>query len=445
LSSVKHCHEIGAAELVSLLRAGSLSLDDYLQALQQFHEAVEPQVQAFVHHSPDIVGLQAERLAALKQRGLPLPSLYGVPVGVKDNIDTMDYATELGYAGTRGRTPRVDAWLVHKLREAGALVWGKTRTTELAYLQPTVTRNPRAPAHTPGGSSSGSAAAVAAGMVPVAIGTQTNGSVIRPAAFCGVYGFKPTRGLIFNGGVLPCSPSLDQVGVFARSVEDLADVAEVLIGGQETAAGQIVFPMPLGAVCREDPPMPPRFMFARTPQWDRLDADTREAFEELREELKDCMVEVDLPPSVDNARGWLKTVMEAEMQHHLQPLVDSNGGQASQPTLDLLARGAAIRAGDYLLAHERMGKAAAGFDEFFDHFDAIITPATLGAAPKGLDSTGDPSLCTLWTFAGLPALSMPLLHNAEGLPIGVQVVGAPNSDARLLRTARWLAKRLASA
>jgi Asp-tRNA(Asn)/Glu-tRNA(Gln) amidotransferase A subunit family amidase len=146
---------------------------------------------------------------------------------------------------------------------------------------------------------------------------------------------------------------------------------------------------------------------------------------------------------VDNARGWLKTVMEAEMQHHLQPLVDANGGQASQPTLDLLARGAAIRAGDYLQALDRMNRAAGGFDEFFDHFDAIITPATLGAAPKGRESTGDPSLCTLWTFAGLPALSMPLLHNEAGLPIGVQLVGALNSDARLLRSARWLAQRLA--
>lgn len=443
MSAITHCHEIGATELVNQLRAGSLSLDDYLLALQQFHEAVEPQVQAFAHQSREIVGLQAERLAALKHSGLPLPALYGVPIGIKDNIDTLDYPTELGFTGTRGRTPRVDALLVHKLREAGALVWGKTRTTELAYLQPTTTRNPRAPEHTPGGSSSGSAAAVAAGMVPVAIGTQTNGSVIRPAAFCGVYGYKPSRGLIFNGGVLPCSPSLDQVGVFARSVEDLANVAEVLIGGHEGPTGRVVFPMALGAVCRETPPLPPHFMFARTPQWDRLDADAQEAFEELRDELDDCLVEVVLPESVNNARGWLKTVMEAEMQHHLQPLVNAHSGQASQATLDLLARGAAIRAGDYLEALDRMQKAAGGFDEYFAHFDAIITPATLGAAPKGLDSTGDPSLCTLWTFAGLPTISMPLLHTETGLPIGVQLVGALNSDARLLRTARWLAQRLA--
>ncbi|MCV0438416.1 MAG: amidase [Hydrogenophaga sp.] len=439
----KHCHEIGAAELVAQLRAGSLSLHEYLGALGQYTEAVEPQVQAFASHSREVVALQVERLDSLRHTGMPLPGLYGVPVGVKDNIDTMDYPTELGFAGTRGRTPGEDALLVHKLREAGAIVWGKTRCTELAYMEPTVTRNPRALDHTPGGSSSGSAAAVAAGMVPVAIGTQTNGSVIRPAAFCGVFGFKPSRDLIFNGGVLACSPSLDQVGVFARNVEDLAEVAQVLVGGHEGPGGRMVFPMRLGEVCREAPPMPPRLMFVRTPQWDRMDPQACEAFEELREELKDCMVEVELPASIQNALGWHKTIMEAEMSVHLRTLLAAHGGRASAATQAVIERGAAILASDYLTARERMDKAARGFDEFFDHFDAIVTPATLGAAPAGLTSTGDPVMCTLWTFAGLPALSLPLLHDEGGLPIGVQLVGAARNDARLLRTARWLTERLA--
>src|SRR5690606_17621226 len=174
--------------------------------------------------------------------------------------------------------------------------------------------------------------------VPVAIGTQTNGSVIRPASFCGVYGFKPTRGLIFNGGVLPCAPSLDQVGVFARNVEDLADTAEVIIGGHEGSGGELVFPMRLGEVSRTDPPLPPRLMFARTPQWERMDPIAQAAFEELIDELKDCMVVVDLHDSVRHAWGWHKTVMEAEMGHHLKPWVEAAGGQVGEALAGLMQR-----------------------------------------------------------------------------------------------------------
>ncbi len=440
--SQKNCHELGAIELVEHFDRGSLGLRDYVEGMHSFCEASEPEVSAFAHYSPEVVNLQVERLESLKNSGAPLPRLYGVPVAVKDNIDTQDYPTELGYAGSRGRTPKVDALLVHKLREAGALIWAKSRTTELAYLHPASTTNPRAPGHTPGGSSSGSAAAVAAGMVPVAIGTQTNGSVIRPASFCGVYGFKPTRGLVFNGGVLNCSQSLDQVGVFARNVEDLAAVAEVIIGGHHLESGQLIFPMALRKVCVEEPPFQPKLMFAKSPIWDRVDGEAQDAFMALQEELADCMSDVALPSSVSNAFAWHKTVMESEMQVNLKPLVDAAGGQASAQTLDLLNRGSAILASDYLVATDRMRGTAAGFAEYFDHFDAIVTPSTLGAAPNGMATTGDPAMCTIWTFAGLPCISMPLLQTEAGLPLGVQLVGAAGSDARLLRTARWLAKRL---
>ncbi|PKO61622.1 MAG: amidase, partial [Betaproteobacteria bacterium HGW-Betaproteobacteria-18] len=354
----KQAHEQGVTELAGHFKRGSLSLKDYALAMLAYTQAVEPEVKAFAHHDANIVAMQTERLSALSSAGAPLPELFGVPIAIKDNIDTCDYPTEFGYAPASGRTPGVDAYLVHKLRQAGALVWAKSRTTELAYLQPTITANPRAPGHTPGGSSSGSAAAVAAGLVPAAIGTQTNGSVIRPASFCGVYGFKPSRGLIFNGGVLKCAPSLDQVGVFARSVEDVAAVAEVLVGGHQQESGQLIFPMQLKSICKEDPPLPPKFMFVKTPMWERVDPAAREAFEALADELKDCMVEVALPQSVANALAWHKTVMEAEMVGSLQGLVAENGGQASAPMLEALARGAQVLAADYLVAHERMRAAA---------------------------------------------------------------------------------------
>ncbi len=435
-------HELGVCELVGHLADGSLGLRDYVDAQHARCEALEPEVKAFAHYRRDMVEPQVERLAALRNAGEPLPRLFGVPVAIKDNIDTQDYPTEYGFAATAGRTPSVDALLVHKLRETGALVWAKSRSTELAYLHPTITENPRAPGHTPGGSSSGSAAAVASGMVPAAIGTQTNGSVIRPASFCGIYGFKPSRGQIFNGGVLRCSQSLDQVGVFARSVDDLAAVAEVMVGGHQLGDGRLVFPTALRQVCEQAPPMPPKLMFARTPMWDQVDPRAQEAFLALQEELADCMSEVALPPAVANAVPWHKAIMEAEMHANLRDLVDSAGDGASKPVRELITRGGDIRAADYLAALGRMHTAAAGFDEYFDHFDAIVTPSTLGPAPQGLDSTGNPLMCTIWTFAGLPCVSMPLLQTEDGLPIGVQLVGGLRNDARLLRTARWLAQRL---
>ena len=439
----KYLHELGACELVALLEQGSLSLRDYAQGMQAYVRSADEQVQAFAHYMPEIVDLQLERLEAARRAGFA-GGLLGVPVAVKDNIDTEDYPTEYGYGGTQGRLPRQDAYLVHRLRAAGAIVWAKSRTTELAFMQPTVTRNPRVPGHTPGGSSSGSAAAVAAGLVPVAIGTQTNGSVIRPAAFCGVFGYKPSRGLIFNGGVLRTSESLDQVGVFARHVEDLAATAEALIGGHQSENGQLVFPMNLRRVCEQEPPLQPKLMFARTPLWSRVAPVAQSAYLELLDELQDCLTEVELPDSVANALPLHKTVMEAEMHVNLLPIVSAAGGKASQPVLDLIERGARISAADYLRAKERMPLAAQGFDEYFDHFDAIVAPAALGPAPAGYETTGDPAMCTIWTYAGLPCISLPLLQTEEGHPIGVQLIGRLHDDARLLRTARWLVRRLAA-
>lgn len=441
----KYLYELGATELVAHIARGTIDLKAYAQAMIAFGQATEPEVEAFAHFSPEIIGMQIERLQRHRQAdAAPLP-LLGVPIAIKDNIDTEDYPTELGWEGTLGRTPRVDAYLVHRLRAAGAIIWAKSRTTEMAYLNPTVTKNPRVSGHTPGGSSSGSAAAVAAGMVPVAIGTQTNGSVIRPAAFCGVYGFKPTRGLIFNGGVLKCSESLDQVGIFARSIDDLASVAEVMIGGHEDSTGRLVFPMRIAQLAAQEPPLPPKLMFTRTPMWDKVDPASQMAFEDLLTELKECMVEVDLPASVANAVPMLKTVMEAEMSTNLQPLIEANGGQCSQAMGDMIKRGAAIHAVDYLRARERMTQASLGFEEFFDHFDAIVAPATLGPAPVGYGSTGDPLMCTVWTYAGLPCISLPLLQTEDGKPLGVQLIGKANEDGRLLRTARWLMQRCAAA
>ena len=369
-----------------------------------------------------------------------------MPVGVKDIIDTADMPTENGTVLHAGRAPRADAAVVASLRAAGAVIMGKTVTTECAYFHPGKTRNPHNPEHTPGGSSSGSAAAVAAGMVPLALGSQTNGSVIRPAAFCGAYGFKPSHGLIPRTGILKLSRTLDQVGVFARTPDDLALIAEELTGWDEgdpdtRPRARIAF----GAIAAEEPPIAPMIAFIRTPYWERLDAEAKEGFGELVEALGDRVEEVELFPSATEAWSWHKTIMEAEMAANLEREWRDGRDRLSEKLRALIERGREVRAVDYQHAVSRIAPMQGSFEELFtQRYDAILTPATLGVAPKGLESTGDPVFCTLWTLAGLPAVSLPLLRATNGLPIGAQLVGRRNYDARLLRCARWLVAKLAA-
>ncbi|HEX6720951.1 MAG TPA: amidase, partial [Burkholderiaceae bacterium] len=298
------------------------------------------------------------------------------------------------------------------------------------------------PARTPGGSSSGSAAAVAAGMVPLTLGTQTNGSVIRPASYCGVWGFKPSKGLIPRHGILQLSSTLDTVGVFARSLDDIALVTEQLVGHDDRDAD--THPRarpPLREAAVSEPPLPPRLGFVQTAAWPRADASTRDAFAELVAELgADCET-IELPPSLDEAADWLRTIMEAEMALNLDAEWQRGRSQLSQPLAEQLERGRAITALQYQQARARIPRIVAGFEETFARVDALVTPATIGTAPP-LAGTGDPAFCSLWSLAGMPALSMPLMHGADGLPLGIQLVGQREGDAKLLRTAHWLQRRL---
>ena len=269
-------HELSAVEAARRLAAGEMSARAYAQALIERVEAVEPEVRAWTRFDAHALLEQADAADDRQRRGLAVGPMSGVPVGVKDVIDTRFVLTELGTPLHSGRMPRTDAALVQLMRRAGALMMGKTVTTELATYAPGKTRNPHHSGHTPGGSSSGSAAAVAAFMVPLAIGTQTNGSVIRPASFCGVVGFKPSFGLIPRGGVLIQSALLDQIGVFGRSVEDVAMFAQALCGDDPAAAARTSTPAPpLQSVVAGEPPLPPKLAFIRTAFWQRLDADAR--------------------------------------------------------------------------------------------------------------------------------------------------------------------------
>jgi Asp-tRNA(Asn)/Glu-tRNA(Gln) amidotransferase A subunit family amidase len=282
-------------------------------------------------------------------------------------------------------------------------------------------------------------------MVPLAIGSQTNGSTIRPAAYCGVVGFKPTYGLISRHRALMLSRTLDHVGLFANSVEDIALLAEQITSYDENDPDTNPRArIPFGQIAGEEPPLAPMFAFIKTPHWERVDEDTGEGFAEVIEQLGSQVEEVELFPSASEAWQWHQTIMGAEMAHHLEREWTNSRDLLSDPLRAQIERGREVRAADYLRALSQVAPVNDSFTELFEQrYDAIVTPAAPSTAPQGLASTGDPAFCTLWTLCGMPAISLPLLQSTNGLPIGVQLVGPRHGDARLLRTARWLAAKMA--
>ena len=436
---------LAATEAAKRIREGLLTSEELVSACLERIRATEPAVQAWTFLDEEHALAQARAADERKRSGEPIGPLHGIPVGIKDIIDTADMPTENGTVLHKGRMPRSDAAVVASLRAAGAVIMGKTVTTECAYFTPGKTRNPHNPEHTPGGSSSGSAASVAAHMVPLALGSQTAGSVIRPASFCGVYGMKPTHGLIPRTGVLQLSRALDHIGLFARSIDDLALLAEELTGYDERDPDtRPRARVPFRKICGEEPPIAPLLAFIKTPHWARADAETKEAYAELVESLGDRVEEVELFPSAREAWDWQRTIMEAEMAVNLEPLWSAGKEKLSERLRGLMERGRETRAFDYQRALRSVPAVVESFDELFmERYDAILTPPALGSAPKGLGATGDPAFCVLWTLLGMPAVTLPLMQGANGLPLGVQLVGRRNFDARLLRTARWLEAKLA--
>jgi Asp-tRNA(Asn)/Glu-tRNA(Gln) amidotransferase A subunit family amidase len=434
-----------AAEAAARIAGGNISSEELVRACIARIDALESELHAWAFLDRERALEQAKAADAARRAGKGVGPLHGVPVGVKDIIDTADMPTENGCAVFKGRRPSSDATCVTALRRAGAVVIGKTVTTELATLTPSVTRNPRNLEHTPGGSSSGSAAAVAAGMVPAALGTQTGGSVIRPAAFCGVYGFKPTFGLIPRPGVLTQAHSLDTVGVMGRSVEDLALLADAVQGHDDRDPASLSTSRPrLLATATEDWPLAPLFAFVRTHAWKDADAVAHEAFGELAEELGGGIEEIGLDHTTERGLAAARTVQRVELAFHFGPLLDRAPGMISEMLTGRIEEGRRTRAVDYVAALNARETHYAAIAEVLREHGTILTPAALGPAPKGLTTTGDPVFCGFWTYLGVPAVSLPLL-GAGGLPMGVQLIGARGDDGRLLRTARWLVRHLAKA
>jgi Asp-tRNA(Asn)/Glu-tRNA(Gln) amidotransferase A subunit family amidase len=431
--------ELSALELRDAIARGTLKAVEIVEACLARIAERESDVQAWAHLDPQYAIRQAEELDRFRGTGRTIGPLHGVPVGLKDIIDTRDFPTENGTPFDSGRRPMKDAAIVERLRGAGAVILGKTVTTELAVFHPGKTRNPHDTARTPGGSSSGSAAAVAAGMAPLAIGTQTNGSVIRPASFCGVVGFKPSRGLISRRGVLVQSAPLDSIGTFSRTIEDAALLADALVGYDDGDPQTVHAARPdFHAVATSRPPVKPSFALIRSPVWDKAHDDVKAGFDELAEALGDRVVTIDLPEPFAEAHAWHRAINYADLAKNYARYYDRDPSLLSERLRGMIEEGATVHAVDYNRALDGMATLNAGLERIFDRFDTIITPAATGEAPVGLETTGDPAFSTLWTYCGVPALTLPLLTGSNGMPIGVQLIGRRLYDGRLLRTARWL-------
>ena len=316
---------------------------------------------------------------------------------------------------------------------------GKTVTTEFALYAPGKTRNPHDPARTPGGSSSGSAAAVAARMVPLAIGSQTNGSVIRPAAFCGIYGYKPTHGLISRHNVLALSRALDHVGGFARDLGDMARLAEAMMDfdGRDPDMRPDAAPDLAAAAATAEAP---RLALVETPVWSRAEEDTKAAFKTLAGALGAHVGRAKLPEAFDSAIDWHTTILCTDLARGFAAEYDEGRDRMSPRLRDMIERGQALGPGEREQALESVVALKQSLDELFGRYDVIITPAARGEAPLGLEATGDPAFCTIWTLCGAPAVTVPILEGGNGMPMGAQLVAGRGEDARLFHAARWLAE-----
>ena len=436
---------LSASQAVTKIKEGSLSSVDLVRACLAKIDETDAQLKAWAHIDADAAIAQAEVLDDIRRRGYATGPLHGVPIGLKDIVDTKDFPTENGSVIFKDRQPDTDAALVDRLKEAGAIILGKTVTTEMAFMHPSKTHNPHNLAHTPGGSSSGSAAAVAGFHVPLAIGTQTNGSVIRPASYCGTYGFKPTRGTISRRGVLQTSKSLDQIGMFARSMEDVALLSDVL--GFFDPTDDLSFARPRSSALggyREEVPVEPDFVWLDMPYDDRIADDTREGFNELRDALGGRVERIPAPKSFANLVESQRIIHQYEYVHHLSDVIDTRFDDISDTVQTIIKSGQSISDDHYAEAIGYMEASSDFFDNFFHDYDAVLAPSAPGEAPLMQDGTGDPIFSTIWTLAGLPCLTLPLMVGAQNLPIGVQLIGAREHDDRLMRSARWMEETLSA-
>lgn len=420
--------EAGMLELLRQFRDNATAADEYAAARLQKAKTVEPVLHAFEVLPADV-----------SRRPGPLS---GIPVAIKDIIATSDMPTTNGSPIYRGHIPAADAWVVERLRNLGATIFGKTVSTEFAWRHPGPTVNPWNTGHTPGGSSSGSAAAVAAGLVPLALGTQTLGSVIRPAAFNGIVGLKPSFGAIPRTGVHPLSPSLDHVGLFARRVDDVAFALSLLAGcSDRDPHGR---PLPGFAVDLDNGLQPlerPRLAIVRFEKWSRVEGDQQKVFEAAIAALRSAgavVEELELSELDDTNWKAINSILASEAALIFADLVARYPDRTSDHLKSLVETGKALSATEYLRAKALQDNWRSRLTTEISGYDAVLTLPAFGEAPRGLHYTGDAEYCAPWTLLGVPALTLPAGFGKNGLPLGLQLVGSYRNDLHMLRVAKWV-------
>jgi Asp-tRNA(Asn)/Glu-tRNA(Gln) amidotransferase A subunit family amidase len=428
-----------ATAAAKAMRAGDLTSRDLIDACLTHAEARDDDVGAWAYLNPCLARDHADACDEALAAGRDLGPLHGIPVGLKDIIDTADMPTENGSALFEGRRPVADSTIARLLRAAGAVIMGKTVTTEFALTASGKTKNPHNPAHTPGGSSSGSAAAVADMQVPLAVGTQTGGSMIRPASFCGVHGFKPTFGSISRAGMFPLARPLDHPGVYARSLDDIALIGDVLMAKDPADLDMRGHPGgKLVDALAEPAAAPPRIAFVKGPMWAYADACLDALFANVMNTLGSHAREVEMTGVFDTALDCQATVMMANVRANIGEYCREHPDKVRVETIRRYEQGAGITGEDYVQAIEYRDTIAAALDRMFENYDVLITAGAPGEAPPGLEDTGNAVFQKIWTLTGVPTVTLPRLTGPNGLPVGLQVIGRFGHDGDLLRHARWI-------
>ena len=434
---------LAASAAIALFLDHRISASEILNNSLSRINARESDVKAWIH-----LAIAAARQQAVRQdqalRDCSIDSLlkeqplFGIPVGIKDIFATVDMPTAWGFPLYAERYLAADAIVVSQLKAAGAIILGKTATTELATAAAAPTRNPHNLAHTPGGSSSGSAAAVADGMVPISIGSQTMGSILRPAAYCGIFGFKPSFGRISRQGVMPVSVNLDHVGMFARCLDDIRLVFEVLIDRADTSCQYPEVRSPQSS-------RPPQLAWIKTPHWHLIEPVAQSRLQQMVDALSHAGADinaVELPPDCADFWETTQTLCAYGLYQHHGWLQENHRSLCSPNLQAWLKRGQQVDLSVYTAALHKQEQYRASIDTIFNDFDAVLTPVTTGPAPQGLKNTGSPLFCGLWTVCGLPAINIPIGQTLEGLPLGCQLVGRYNCDRQLLHIAEYFWEQL---
>ena len=409
----------------------------YIERIKEF----EKDVKAWAHFDKKLLLEKAAEADDYRRSGKPLGPLHGIPVALKDIVGTVDMPTECGTVIRKGKSYSQNAEIVDLLLASGAIIMGKTATSELAYLGPSKTTNPHDHSRTPGGSSSGSAASVASFMAPLSIGSQTGGSVIRPASYCGVVGYKPTYGLISRNGVLKTSDKLDHIGVFGRSVEDVALLAKVLIkkDNYDTTTVHYSTEYMLDET-KKGPLFDPKFIFYKTESWKLIEKKSREAFEYFIKSFKNNIEVFDTPSYFKDIHKYHQIIHETDLANNFALYYQKYKKKLSKFMQDAISKGNKHSAKEYAEAIDFMKRSYDSFQEVFEDYHGILSPSSPGVAPKGLKSTGTAEFNKVWSYMGTPCISLPLLQGESNMPLGVQLIGAKFDDHRFLGVANWLEK-----